>query len=503
MEDPWSIQSLFELQFFVCPSCTYKNNSKQEFVYHAFNFHPESIHKLKTINDDSISDVNCPWNDIEIKEEEILEQNNPLDDIYQNGDKIKEDPLYETENEYQNEKSTNKCYEQNDDVKENFHNGEMLDINKDHEEILDDFQDEDNGSIPIGVEEHKCNLCGKTFLGPWGKQYVKRHKFAVHDNIRGFKCVDCPKTYKNSYDLKMHRHRKHQCGPSKMDVYQKCEYCSKKYPKKYMSLHLKDHVTNRIKFQCQQCDKGYYHKTKLLHHISVAHEGKLLKCKECEKEYRSQKGLRQHMDSVHKNIQYICEFCGTILKTLDSYREHMAKHDGVNKFQCPKCTKVFVTSRTLGEHISNVHDEKKHVCSICGKAFAKSYRLLDHEKIKHKNERFQCQYCEKSYAQPKGLSCHIISAHEPHRKIPCDQCDKKFVEKQSLDAHKEYVHEGIQKFRCDQCSKSFSTKFKKLRHAQTVHEGRKDHKCNECNMAYGQSGDLKRHKIRAHINVKK
>ena len=92
MEDPWSIQSLFELQFFVCPSCTYKNNSKQEFVYHAFTIHPESIHILKAINDDSISDVNCPWNDIEIKEEEILEQNNPLDDIYQNGDKIKEDP---------------------------------------------------------------------------------------------------------------------------------------------------------------------------------------------------------------------------------------------------------------------------------------------------------------------------------------------------------------------------------------------------------------------------
>ena len=87
MEDPWNIQSLFELQYFVCPSCTYKNHSKQEFVDHAYNIHSESISQLKSITDDSISDVICPWNEIEIKEE-ISEQDDPFADIHQNGETL-------------------------------------------------------------------------------------------------------------------------------------------------------------------------------------------------------------------------------------------------------------------------------------------------------------------------------------------------------------------------------------------------------------------------------
>ena len=110
MEDPWNIQSLFELQYFVCPSCAYKNNSKQEFVYHAFNIHPESIEKLKIISDDSLCDVNCPWNEIEIKEEMVFEQSDIIVDTCQNGEilEIKEDcdPLDEIDNKIQNEEST-------------------------------------------------------------------------------------------------------------------------------------------------------------------------------------------------------------------------------------------------------------------------------------------------------------------------------------------------------------------------------------------------------------
>ena len=206
MEDPWSIQSLFELQFFVCPSCAYKNNSKQEFVYHAYNIHPESIEKLKIINDDSISDVNCPWNEIlEIKEETQFELNN---------------------------------------IEDNSENVEMLVILKeDHDEILDDFQDE-NSSIQKSVEELVCNLCGKTFNS---KQYVKRHKLAIHDGVSRYKCEFCKKAYKQSWDLKKHRHKKHQKDLlANQDKYQKCEYCGKEYLKKNMSLHIKDHTMHKI-----------------------------------------------------------------------------------------------------------------------------------------------------------------------------------------------------------------------------------------------------------------
>ena len=64
MKNPWNIQSIFEFQFFNCPSCTFKNNSKQEFVNHAYEIHPESIDFLMNINDNSLLDVQCPWNEL-------------------------------------------------------------------------------------------------------------------------------------------------------------------------------------------------------------------------------------------------------------------------------------------------------------------------------------------------------------------------------------------------------------------------------------------------------
>ena len=72
MENSWIIQSIYEFQYFNCPSCLYKNHSKQEFVNHACDFHPEYIKYLLNISDDSIKDIEFPWNihkkEIETKE---------------------------------------------------------------------------------------------------------------------------------------------------------------------------------------------------------------------------------------------------------------------------------------------------------------------------------------------------------------------------------------------------------------------------------------------------
>ena len=63
MANPWNINSIYELQFFNCPSCIFKNNSKQEIVNHSYQFHPESIDFLANISDNSLSDVICPWSE--------------------------------------------------------------------------------------------------------------------------------------------------------------------------------------------------------------------------------------------------------------------------------------------------------------------------------------------------------------------------------------------------------------------------------------------------------
>ena len=79
MENPWDVQSIYELQYFNCPSCVFKNQSKQVFVNHAFYCHPNSVHCLSKINDESFTDIICPWN----RDDAKVDESDSLKVLYQ------------------------------------------------------------------------------------------------------------------------------------------------------------------------------------------------------------------------------------------------------------------------------------------------------------------------------------------------------------------------------------------------------------------------------------
>ena len=54
MENPWIINSIYELQYFNCPSCIFKDHTKQKIINHAYEIHPESIEHLMNIDDKSL-----------------------------------------------------------------------------------------------------------------------------------------------------------------------------------------------------------------------------------------------------------------------------------------------------------------------------------------------------------------------------------------------------------------------------------------------------------------
>ena len=51
MTNPWDIQSIYDLQYFVCPACIFYDPSRQELVNHACKIHPESVEFLKNIKE--------------------------------------------------------------------------------------------------------------------------------------------------------------------------------------------------------------------------------------------------------------------------------------------------------------------------------------------------------------------------------------------------------------------------------------------------------------------
>ena len=46
-QNPWTIiYSIYDLQYFNCPTCQFKNQSKQEFINHVHEIHPEAVEVL-------------------------------------------------------------------------------------------------------------------------------------------------------------------------------------------------------------------------------------------------------------------------------------------------------------------------------------------------------------------------------------------------------------------------------------------------------------------------
>ena len=58
----WDVESLYEYQYFNCPSCSYKSDQRQDFVNHTFETHPECVDYFRNISDGSLSDIITPWN---------------------------------------------------------------------------------------------------------------------------------------------------------------------------------------------------------------------------------------------------------------------------------------------------------------------------------------------------------------------------------------------------------------------------------------------------------
>ena len=99
-ENPWNIESIYTLQYFICPSCGYKHISKQNFVCHAFETHPESVNYLKDIKDGSLCDILCPWDSENYKNDNNTSIINIVDNLKQEFDAPPDD-LQELEYEDQ------------------------------------------------------------------------------------------------------------------------------------------------------------------------------------------------------------------------------------------------------------------------------------------------------------------------------------------------------------------------------------------------------------------
>ena len=383
MKISWNIQSLFELQYFVCPSCTYKNHSKQEFVDHAYNFHSESISQLKSITDDSISDVICPWNEIEIKEE-ISEQDDPFADIHQNGETLEN----KEDHEYKGSSSNLKNPHKSEECGESYSTKGHLNVDIDTVHLK---------------ELNRCELCSKDFA-----TYTKlmKHKKIIHGEL--LQCKECDKIFKFPSDLRHHISSIHEGNRFQ------CDTCGLTYKR---IQNYKEHILthNGVKnYQCSICGKEYVTQKQLREHNTRKHGDKNHICTICNAAFPLRSLLVKHDNFVHQNVKnYECKYCKHLASSSGNLKRHIIhKHESHRKVQCTQCDRKFSKQGLLDNHIKNdhVHGNK---CDSCGKSFSDSIKLKRHIKTVHEGRKdYKCDSCPMAYGQSGDLKRHKIRAHQ-------------------------------------------------------------------------------------------
>ena len=501
-ENPWNILSLYEFLVFDCPSCAYKSNLKQEFIYHLCELHPEAIENLKNISDGSTSDIICPWEETDVKFEAsenyadenydiFLEANSNEPKIEIKNEMIIEDDYYDA-----NTKTTVESGE-------NFHK---------KSKYLEYFNIKDNAAIcltcdaiikctdgstsamkyhaekkhSIKIENNRSNNLLKVF----SKSVVddenslkKKSKYSEYFDIRGpiAVCRTCQAviqcTNGNTTGMKSHSEKKHNIRISKANF-------------------LHETFSNT---PVDVDKKSKYHKYYEM-------RGKVAKCLKCDAIIKctnsNTSGLKSHVEKIHGIIldSTVLDSEGKILvRPKPAFRKKRIKNSDLGPGICDLCGKEYENNQKLRDHRRYCRKSKQKEfkrCEFCNKTYS-SLSLKSHIKAVHKKIKDHiCETCGKPFFSKSDLRIHM-AVHFGNQ-LACDQCGKTYRDKYRMKEHIKIAHEGRRDYPCSHCGKAFPTRRYQKLHEDIVHLGIKRHKCHLCSNAYGQSHELKSHYRRAH-----
>ena len=420
IENPWNVQTIYAMQYYVCPSCTYKHISKQNFMCHAFDTHPESVDYMKNIKDGSLSDILCPWDSnngkINHDAEEII--SNVKEEFDDNNDlHFFEDETY-IENDLQNSEYSKTKTEfgttSKDPLESKTQNIEYdLKNSKDIHEGKTDFKCyscirffpskqsfQEHISYFHNLEGEKtnkkgkkCDLCGKNFYGTMERHIEAVHKPKQLTSKTDFKCDSCNKKYSSAQKLKQHIHTVHVSNKKvkKDDVFCVCDLCGKSMYSRSLKKHIQFVHEQQRNFKCDSCEKSFAQSGGLKKHIKTTHEGhKDFICDSCGKSFTLPQSLKKHIHIVHEGRKdHCCESCGKAFSIKDLLKMHIQTiHEGRKDYGCTSCTKSFGTQKILTRHINVVHKGiKNKKCSFCDKAFGTNNDLKRHIKRCHSQEK--------------------------------------------------------------------------------------------------------------------
>ena len=545
IENPWTVQSIYEFHFYNCPTCSYRHYSKQEFVNHSFYTHLDSVIGLQDISDGSLSDIICPWdnsNDCHTFDE--ISNNEFKDNV-----EIMETILIPNQVEEDNENNINqKCIYCDKSFISSFNLEYHIDQFHDKQIVNTGLKENHTTNENIVTEIDKTNVENLMEIKTDDNSKNDETENHTDDSIIETKDVqnlvneDFPRL--NNLD--------HDKSISTDGIPRKIEKPIFKYSK------------------CDICSKAFSTEEKLLKHQSIV-KNSSYNCKHCCEIFSEYDFLNTHMRKVHggsdinlkseqtKNLKRKCPYCGKALRSTlgpgsrgtDHFRK-CKKRPKNPTFFCYICLQVFDKNEGLKEHLSIIHSninhgydssklkdailpkkesENKNNDKVTDeddveKKYLESEKYNDNEQVKDEfsNEKIESLITDdnkkdnqnhkkrenvsesdlKMIAKQDFRDGQIKSESEslnspdvkksdekPEKMYNCKYCDKSFTYK-FLNNHIKTAHEV---FKCDICKRaSFQSKFELKEHKNTFHN------CNMCEKTFRYKEEIRMHKYMDHKN---
>ena len=512
IENPWDgIESIYEFQFFNCPSCSYKNSSKKDFVYHAFKNHPESVQNLRRIYDSCLNDILPPWN---------LEFGTTSKDHLEPKTQIIKCDLKNNE-----DKKDFKCYSC---IK-------FFPSKQSFQQHISDFHNLEGEKT--NKKGKKCDLCGKHFYGT-----MERHIETVHNpnkvvsetdfkseieneiTIENVK-IECEEDgfLKDNVELHTSTNTQLEDQGTNHDLLETAdpldsEINSYSEEKEYLQIEydtfdkkLDSNILEKVSHQktspkdnkCNMCNESFSSSKELRSHKQKLHKDKKFNCESCGKSFSTAGNMKIHIIAVHNGQKdHKCDSCGKLFPRVDSLKKHIKiVHEGRKDHKCESCKKSFSQADYLKKHIHTIHEGfKDYKCDSCTKSFSQACHLKTHIKVTHEGRKdYKCEFCGRPFAQAGNLRKHINTIHnKAYKEYICESCGKIFSQASNLKIHMHTIHEGKKDFKCKSCAKSFSQAQALKKHIHTIHDGQKDFSCESCGKSFAHPHTLKNHIYTVH-----
>ncbi|XP_023247891.1 zinc finger protein 37 homolog, partial [Copidosoma floridanum] len=341
---------------------------------------------------------------------------------------------------------------------------------------IQDFSNEDGAGGSSSNNLNGCTVCKRTFTN---SNEIIHHtclptgRMQIHSGERPYSCNECPRAYKNKYNLTCHMqtHYDLTCGltPEKDLTAATCVH--KPLENKVLALSIRLIVGN-----CSANPK------ELIIHLDCILSATMFRSG--IQDFSNEDGAG---GSSSNNLNG-CTVCKRTFTNSNEIIHHtclptgrMQIHSGERPYSCNECPRAYKNKYNLTCHMQTHYGERPHQCNMCFKTFQYKCHLRSHMRT-HSGERpYRCNVCSQAFRKQRYLTVHMHT-HSSEKPYHCNECSMTFKHKANLTTHMR-THTGETPYRCNVCSRAFSQRSDLTTHMR-IHSGERPYHCNVCFQTY-------------------